>query len=233
MNNKIVDPGFFSKQVAADNRRAEFNIKNATLIENNIKVDVVFLGDSITNNLELNGFFANNNMRVVNRGISGDITEYALKRFEADVVQLNPKYCIALIGINDAWDLEYDPWFDKQGMLLDDVINRAYKNISEMVAKAKASNINLIICSVLPTNMTFTNKNKERNIYVLEINKKLKELCNNENLIYIDYYNEFVQENDIYVKDGLTLEGLHPNAKGYSVMMRTLKDTLLKSNIEI
>ena len=101
-----------------------------------------------------------------------------------------------------------------------------------MVNKAKSSNINLIICSIIPTNMTFTNRNKERNIYIAEVNSKLKILCEKENLIYVDYYSEFVKEGDIYVKDGFTFEGLHPNTKGYNIMMKILKKTLSNKYIE-
>lgn len=231
--SKIIDPGFFSKQVAADGRRGEFNIKNAIIVENKINVDFVFMGDSITNNLELNAYFANNGKRILNRGISGDVTEFALRRFDADVIQLKPKNCILLIGINDTWDLEYEPWFNREGMKVEDAIKRAYSNIKEMINKSKKNHVNIIVCSILPTNMIFTNKNKERNIYVGEVNKKLKRLCEEENLVYVDYYSEFLEDGENRVKDGLTMEGLHPTTKGYNLMMKILIDTLLKNGIEI
>ena len=102
----------------------------------------------------------------------------------------------------------------------------------EMVNKAKLNNINIIMCSILPTNMTFTNANKERNSYIVDVNEKLKRLCEQESLIYIDYYSEFVADGDNCVKDGLTFEGLHPNTKGYNIMMKILKETLLNNGIE-
>lgn len=233
MSSKIINPGFFSVQVAADFRRGEFNTKNSIIVENNVEVDFVFLGDSITHNCELNSYFNEGNKMILNRGISGDITEYVLKRFDADVTQLKPKNCILLIGVNDSWDLEDDPWQNKSGKSVEEVLVNAYNNILEMYKKAKSANINLIICSVLPTNMTFTNKNAERNIYIEELNKKLKYLCEKENLVYINYYSSFVIENGNTVKDGLTVEGLHPNTEGYNIMMSILKETLLKEDIKI
>lgn len=231
--SKIIDPGLFSKQVAADTKRGEFNYKNAVIVENNVNVDFVFIGDSITDFWEVNAYLGTSNKIIVNRGIGGDITEFVLKRFDADVIQLKPKHCILMIGVNDAWDLEYDPWSNREGMKVDDVISRAYNNIIQMANKAKTNNINLIICSILPTNMIFTNKNKERNIYIMEVNKRLRELCEKENLIYVDYYSEFAEDGQIYVKDGLTMEGLHPNTKGYNIMMRILKETLLSNGINL
>lgn len=81
--------------------------------------------------------------------------------------------------------------------------------------------------------MIFTNKNKERNIYIVQVNKRLRELCEKENLIYVDYHSEFAEDGQIYVKDGLTMEGLHPNTKGYNIMMRILKETLLSNGINL
>lgn len=155
--------------------------------------------DLITHNSELNAYFANNGKRSSKRGISGDITEFALKRFDADAIQLKPKNCILLIGINDTWDLEYDPWLNRKGMKVENVIKRAYSNIKEIISKAKENNVNIIICFILPTN-------KERNIYVEEVNRKLKKLYVEERLIYVDYYSEFVEKGDNRVKDGLTIE---------------------------
>lgn len=230
---KIIDPGYLSVQVPADNRRGEFNFKNAVIVQNKKNVDFVFIGDSITNLLELNAYFGTNNKIILDRGISSDVTEYVLKRFDADVIQLKPKHCVLLIGINDAWALEDDPWLHKVGTPVEVVKEKAFNNIKEMVQKAKDNSIQMIICSILPTNMNFTNKNKERNIYVAETNELLKELCIKEDLIYVDYYSAFVKENDIFVRDGLTFEGLHPNTKGYNLMMDILKKTLAENNIEI
>lgn len=229
--SNIIDPGFFSKQVDADSKRGEFNTKNTVIVENNFEVDFVFIGDSITDNCEINVYLGRTDNVIINRGISGDSTEYLLKRFDADVVQLKPKHCILMIGVNDSWDLEYDPWSHREGISVEEAVKRAYENIKEITKKTQSNNINLILCSILPTNMTFTNRNKERNIYIAKVNKKLKRLCEDENIIYADYYSAFVQNGDIYVKDELTFEGLHPNTKGYNLMMKILKETLSNKGI--
>lgn len=91
--------GYYSEVVAADSRRKEFNIKNHSLMYSNQKPDFIFAGDSITHFWELNAYFRNPNLFIINRGIAGDNTTYLRKRFFTDVLQLEPKYCILDIGM--------------------------------------------------------------------------------------------------------------------------------------
>ncbi len=59
---------------------------------------VVFLGDSITDGAEWSEIFGNKKM--LNRGISGDVTAGVLYRLD-EVVRHNPKKVFILIGTND------------------------------------------------------------------------------------------------------------------------------------
>jgi len=65
---------------------------------------VVFLGDSITQgwNADMRKQFRD--MKVANRGISGDTTRGMLARLEQDVLALNPKGVVILAGTNDIED---------------------------------------------------------------------------------------------------------------------------------
>ena len=45
-------------------------------------------------------------MRVVNKGVCGGTTDTMLERFHADVIDLAPKYCIVMGGVNDLGDYE-------------------------------------------------------------------------------------------------------------------------------
>ncbi|MEG1873735.1 MAG: GDSL-type esterase/lipase family protein [Ruthenibacterium sp.] len=125
---QIIRPGLLSVSVSADSRRGEFDFKNQVIVENEVPVDFVFIGDSITQLWELNAYFNAPGQMVLNRGISGDTTEYVLKRFDADVVQLKPKHCVLMIGVNDAWDMETDPWLRETLMTPEEVLARAVKN---------------------------------------------------------------------------------------------------------
>ena len=62
---------------------------------------VVFLGDSITQGWgdQMGGSFPG--LKVANRGISGDTTRGVLIRLQEDVLSLNPRAVVLLIGTND------------------------------------------------------------------------------------------------------------------------------------
>ena len=89
--SQVVNPGLFSVGVAADSRRGEFDFGNESLVLQEMRPDFVFIGDSITHLWELQAFFGSTGKVLINRGIGGDISTYVLKRFEADVIQLQPK----------------------------------------------------------------------------------------------------------------------------------------------
>ncbi len=62
---------------------------------------IVFLGDSITQGWrdDFRGFFGD--LNVVNRGISGDTSRGLLLRLPGDVLDLNPKAVVIMVGAND------------------------------------------------------------------------------------------------------------------------------------
>ena len=54
---RCIRPGYLSRQVKSDDRRMEFDIKNEVLIRKEIPVDLLFIGDSITQMWELSAYF--------------------------------------------------------------------------------------------------------------------------------------------------------------------------------
>jgi lysophospholipase L1-like esterase len=230
---EIIRPGLFTKNVMTDERRGEFDCKNETLVNKGIRPDFLFAGDSITKLWELVAFFTAKDRILINRGIGGDETEYFLKRFNADVVQLKPKFCITMIGVNDAWKMEYDPWMRVDGEKFDDVLENAAANIEKSMGLARQNRIPMAMCSVMPTNMQFTNHEEDRKRYVVALNKRIKEMCEKHGNIYVDYFSAFVKDDGLTVKDGLTAEGIHPNVNGYNIMAEILRSTLSLHGIEI
>lgn len=61
---------------------------------------IVFAGDSLTGNWKTLGADFPGTL-VANRGIGGDVSRGLLFRFKEDVLDLNPKAIVVLIGIND------------------------------------------------------------------------------------------------------------------------------------
>ena len=227
----IPRPGLFSCIADADSRRKEFDIKNQCLIFHKQYIDFLFIGDSITDFWDLNTYFDCRNNFIVNRGIGGDIISNLKRRFYADCVQLNPKYVILQIGINDANALEPNIWKALPGKSLDSVISKAQSDYTQLLEIMEDYQIKPIICSLLPTNMTFSPVNKERQLYVLAMNQFLSTYCKTKDLIFIDYFKELVKDDGVSIIDNITQEGLHPLVHGYDIMADTLRNTLAKFSI--
>jgi len=194
---------------------------NAYLVENDIRPDIVFLGDSITNLWDVKNAFKDFGV-VVNNGICGDRAHYMAERFECDVTQLHPGLCVFMGGINNLWGLDAhmhkcdfeafgDEWFNIVATVRD-----AWKSIFE---QARANNIKLAVCSITPL------KGSYRKNIICELNYILRLMANKYGVVYVDYYSEMADENGILL-DGITQDELHPNSVGYGIMERILRKAL-------
>ena len=63
---------------------------------------------------------------------------------------------------------------------------------------------------------------KIKNRRIILINKKIKQICNDNYLTYIDVYNELTDDNG-YLKEKYTEDGLHLNGLGYYKVTKVLK----------
>lgn len=178
------------------------------------KEKVVFMGDSITEWWEKHNpsFFAENNY--INRGISGQTTPQMLIRFRQDVIDLNPSKVVILAGINDI-----------AGNTGPSTIKMTTDNIISMVEIAKANDIKVLLCSVLPASTFDWRGHFDPREIVLELNRKIKEYATNNNILYVDYFNE-MSNNSNGLREDLGKDGVHPNSKGYSIMIPIINDAL-------
>ncbi len=166
----------------------------------------VFMGDSITDFWIKKSpeFFAKNNF--VDRGIAGQTTAQILVRFRNDVVNLKPQYVFILAGIND---IAQNIGFIK--------LENVAGNIFSMVDLAKAHGIIPIICSVLPCDYFYWNKDMQPAEKVKELNKMLFDYAKKNNIAYVDYYSAVVNENGGLSKE-LAADGVHPTLAGYKIL---------------
>lgn len=228
-----IKPGYLSREVKADARRGEFDIKNQVIVQKQIPVDLLFIGDSMTQMWELSAYFGNSGLCILNRGIGGDRTEFLLHRFRADAVQLRPALSVVLVGINDSWELEFDDWKQEEGRPLGEVLARALENMEQVLKLAEEEHMRLAVCSALPTCMSWTNHERERQIYVKRYNEGIKMLTENYGQLYVDYYPAFVEKDGFSLKRELSVEGLHPNVFGYDLMAGILVGRLGECGIEL
>lgn len=229
MNEKQIMPGLFGQTVAADTRRGEFDWKNEQILSSGLRPDIVFIGDSITQLWELSCYFPAA-LRIVKRGISGDQIRYIARRFEADVVQLHPRWCVLLAGINDSWGLEYDPAAFMGGEDPQQLLHRVKGYFDAVMQQAWDAGIQLAVCSLLPVDMPYRQCDVQRNEYILQLNIYLRERCAQQGMLYVDYHAGMTDGTGQRMRSGLTHEGLHPNAAGYEIMGQVLRRALLEQN---
>ena len=124
--------------------------------------------------------------------------------------------------------MDGDAWWRKVGEDSLVVKERIIENIKTIVLKCNKEKQALILCSILPSDIAPPYKKDERNQMIIDVNLQIKEICNENELLYVDYHLGMVQ------KDGRTLiyeyspDGIHPSAEGYKVMASILHNQLKK-----
>ncbi|MBI3652295.1 MAG: SGNH/GDSL hydrolase family protein [Acidobacteria bacterium] len=176
---------------------------------------VVFMGDSITDLWDDNGFggfFPGK--PYLNRGISGQTTPQMLIRFRPDVVALKPKVVVILAGTNDIAG-------NTGAMTLEDIEN----NLAAMADLARANGIRVVLASLLPVSDYEKNQDGHPIIQttrrppekILALNAWMKAFCAKSACVYLDYFSAMVDDKG-FLKEELSKDGLHADEKGYAVM---------------
>lgn len=217
MLEAFVQPGYFGDEYTADTRRNEFDIKNQTLYMNGTDIDVLFIGDSITHYWETQAMFGQFGT-IVNRGIGGDVAQILAKRFYADSTQLEPKVTVLMIGINNMWILEdYDMSSPEYQEKEDEIFNTIISSYESIIQQANNYGQKLIMQSILPVFGC-----APADVLVPKVNAKLKEMADANNIPFVDYYPDFLSEDGKSINTELAVDGVHPNEKGYAIMIDKL-----------
>jgi lysophospholipase L1-like esterase len=175
---------------------------------------VVFMGDSITDSWDdprYGGFFPGR--PYVDRGISGQTTPQMLVRFRPDVLALRPAAVVILAGTNDI-----------AGNTGPSTLEAIEDNLASMADLAHANGVRVVLASLLPVSdyeqrdgkpVNQTTRRPPEKIRAL--NDWIKSYAAARGYVYLDYYAATVDARG-FLKDELSDDGLHPNAKGYEVM---------------
>ncbi|MAZ26551.1 MAG: acylhydrolase [Cytophagaceae bacterium] len=167
---------------------------------------VVFMGNSITEGwlYQMPEFFENTHY--IDRGIGGQTTPQMLIRFRPDVVELNPKVVVILAGINDI-----------AGNTGPMTVEQTFNNIQSMAEIARANDIKVVLCTLVPSNILPWKKEINPVEPVAKLNKMLTAYAKKNKMTLVDYFKAMVDD-----KQGLdpkyTEDGVHPTPAGYKVM---------------
>lgn len=171
--------------------------------------DIVFLGNSITANVEWRELLDMPNIK--NRGISGDISFGVLERLD-EVINGKPAKVFVLIGINDI-----------SRNIPDEMIVANYRKIISRIRQG-APETKIYFHTLLPVNNEFTqfknHYNKDEHIAFL--NSSLQAIAKETNITLIDLHPILMDANGKLDKK-YTIDGLHINAEGYKKWAAVLK----------
>ena len=159
----------------------------------------------------------------IDRGISGQTSSQMLLRFRQDVINLNPEAVVILAGTNDIAE-------NTGPISLEDIMG----NIASMAELAEMNKIKVILSSVLPAYDFPWHPGLQPAEKIVSLNSLIKSYCENNNIIYVDYYSKMVDE-----KKGLdkkfTNDGVHPTLAGYRIMEPLVEKaikTILKEPVQ-
>lgn len=195
-----------------------YKADNDIIIANKEYPDVVFMGNSITDNWAYfhPDFFISNNY--CGRGIGGQTSAQMLVRFTADVIALHPKAVVIMAGTNDVAhnDLYVEP-------------EHVIENIIAMCELAKANGIIPIISSIPPcSEFCWRTEIKNAAQTIADLNNELKAYAKKNNFVYVDYYSALADKNGSFP---LTLsdDGCHPLPYTYFTMEEMVKKAINKA----
>lgn len=218
---ELIKPGLLGGE--GDQRRTEFDIKNSQIYYNEIPVDIVFLGDSITHFWEVEEYFKEYGT-IVNRGISGEVAHLAEKRFKADVVQLSPRICVMMVGINNTWILDECKTEQERIQLENKIMELYTTSYRSILTQAKQAGIKMLFCSITPIH----HQPEFRKHFIVRTNRLIQSLCQEYEITYVDYYSKMVSDDGITMEETLSWDGVHPHVRGYNIMKTVLTPYLNK-----
>lgn len=156
-------------------------------------------------------------VRIVNKGVNGDLTRDLLFRFQRDVIDSNPDYVIILGGTNDiGW-----------GYSSQEIID----NLKIMFKMAIENGIRPIGCTI-PSVLGWDDGIHPR----LEINDLLVDYCRSKDILSVDLFSKTCDPETKRLRSDYSSDGLHLNKLGYkkvaeSIFEESIRDLLIHNQI--
>ena len=182
------------------------------------KVDLVFLGDSITHAWDNKGqkvwqqYYAKRN--ALNIGFSGDRTEHVLWRLNHGAVDgINPKLLVLMIGTNNT------------GHRMDKAEDTALgiETILETL-EDKLPDTKVLLLAVFPRGEKADHKMRVRNT---EINNIIKNFADNKRVFWFNINDKFLEKDGTLSKTVMK-DLLHPNQDQYKVWAEAIEPQVKK-----
>ena len=192
---------------------AKYRDDNARLIASHAPVDVVFMGDSITEGWKDKrpGFFTSGR---IDRGISGQTTPQMVLRMMADVIALNPTAVHIMAGTNDI--------AGNTGPMTAAMSEDNFRMMSDI---ARMHRIKLLIASIPPAASFPWRPGLETRGRIAELNAWLKRFASETGATWVDYH-PVLDDGTGAMKPGMAYDGVHPTEAGYDAMASVVEPIL-------
>lgn len=182
------------------------------------KIDVLFIGDSITQDWESDGasvwqkYYANKNAFAI--GFGGDRTENVLWRLQHGAVEnMSPKVVVLMIGTNNTGHRYENPIYTAAGI---------QKILAEL--QTRLPNSKVLMLAIFP-------RDEQPNGGLRQINNGvnaiIKNYADNKRVFFADINSVFLTKEGVLSKE-IMPDLLHPNEKGYALWAEALEQHLQK-----
>jgi lysophospholipase L1-like esterase len=142
----------------------------------------------------------------VNRGIGGQTSAQMLVRFRQDVIDLRPAAVVILEGTNDV--------AGNTGPMTPEMSEDNWRSMAEL---AKANGIRVVLTSITPASDFPWHRGLHPAETIRARNAWLNDYAASHSLVYVDFYPALANAEG-GMKADLTVDGVHPNEKGYAAM---------------
>ena len=176
---------------------------------------IVFAGDSIIDFCQWSELLG---QPAINRGINGDTVEGLQLRIN-EVLRHKPQKLFISVGVNDL----------ATGKTVKDVKAEYQKLINTIQTNSPQTQI--FIHSLSPVSRVSWQNQLPQNLAddIIEVNNFLPQIADGKKIVFIDTYPLFA-DNDKNFKTQYTIDGVHPNGKGYIKWRELLQPHLGKIN---
>jgi lysophospholipase L1-like esterase len=188
---------------------------NAALRASGEPVDIVFMGDSITEGWhdKRPGFFRRG---LIDRGIGGQTSSQMVLRMYSDVIALKPKAVHIMAGTNDI-----------AGNTGPMTAQMTHDNIRAMTDIAGRHNIKVLIACIPPAASFPWRTDVETRPRIADLNRRLQKFAHEVGSTWVDY-GRVLDDGTGAMKPGLASDGVHPTKAGYDAMATVIDPILTR-----
>ncbi|MBK6530682.1 MAG: hypothetical protein IPF99_14035 [Deltaproteobacteria bacterium] len=175
---------------------------------------VVFLGASITDQLDLAGEFPG--VPFVNRGDSGQLVWQQYLRLEPDALELRPEMVVLkMCAINLLPDA---PPFDETQFYF-----------AQMAEQARARHVKVVLATTVPVSRAWDRAEADGTATpkIRRFNEWVRDQARMRRDMLLDYAS-VLSDDEGYLPDSLTDDGLHPNQAGRQRMIGLIRSVILE-----